>query len=197
MLAVGEHEWEVLGFEDCCDGHAELEVHLPCEAHAGSSYLRPSSDPFCPPGGVCAETQGIYAQGKREYVTVVGGQLTVEHYNPDFCCEGTATRTPGTEAVCDANSGQWCTWAGTYDITYSNGFATTHIISPDGLVTATDSDGQQGNSPWRVVSHGMTGCLSCDYGGIDADLAATCAANTEPAACCRQEGNGCNDMGLD
>ena len=30
-LAVGEHEWEVLGFEDCCDGHAELEVHIPCD----------------------------------------------------------------------------------------------------------------------------------------------------------------------
>ena len=30
-LPVGEHEWEVLGFEDCCDGHAELEVHLPCD----------------------------------------------------------------------------------------------------------------------------------------------------------------------
>jgi hypothetical protein len=43
----------------------------------------------------------------------------------------------------------------------------------------------------------MTGCLSCDYGGIDADTAATCSANTEPAACCRQEGNGCQDLGLD
>ena len=30
-LTAGEHEWEVLGFEDCCDGHAELEVHLPCD----------------------------------------------------------------------------------------------------------------------------------------------------------------------
>ena len=31
ILSVGEHEWEVLGFEDCCDGHAELEVHIPCD----------------------------------------------------------------------------------------------------------------------------------------------------------------------
>ena len=29
VMALGEHEWEVLGFEDCCDGHAELEVHIP------------------------------------------------------------------------------------------------------------------------------------------------------------------------
>ena len=30
-LTAGEHEFEALGFEDCCDGHAELEVHLPCD----------------------------------------------------------------------------------------------------------------------------------------------------------------------
>ena len=28
-LAAGQHEFDVLGFEPCCDGHAELEVHLP------------------------------------------------------------------------------------------------------------------------------------------------------------------------
>ena len=33
-MSVGEHEWEVLGFEDCCDGHAELEVHIPCDTLA-------------------------------------------------------------------------------------------------------------------------------------------------------------------
>ena len=30
-LETGDHEFEALGFEDCCDGHAELEVHLPCD----------------------------------------------------------------------------------------------------------------------------------------------------------------------
>ena len=33
-LTVGDHEFEVLGFEDCCDGHQELEVHLPCDSDA-------------------------------------------------------------------------------------------------------------------------------------------------------------------
>eukprot|EP01046_Picozoa_sp_COSAG06_P032489 COSAG06_NODE_3250_length_5615_cov_15.071972_3_plen_672_part_00 len=28
-LTLGDHEFEALGFEDCCDGHSELEVHLP------------------------------------------------------------------------------------------------------------------------------------------------------------------------
>ena len=31
QLTAGDHEFESLGFEDCCDGHAELEVHLPCD----------------------------------------------------------------------------------------------------------------------------------------------------------------------
>ncbi len=33
-LSLGEHEFESLGFEDCCDGFAQLEVHLPCDAMA-------------------------------------------------------------------------------------------------------------------------------------------------------------------
>ena len=38
-LAVGSHEFEALGFEDCCDGHAELEVHLTCDAaHADTAW---------------------------------------------------------------------------------------------------------------------------------------------------------------
>ena len=31
ILREGNHEFETLGFEDCCDGHAELEVHFPCD----------------------------------------------------------------------------------------------------------------------------------------------------------------------
>ena len=30
MLTAGDHEFEALGFEDCCDGHAELEVAVVC-----------------------------------------------------------------------------------------------------------------------------------------------------------------------
>jgi hypothetical protein len=28
VLTAGDHEYEALGFEDCCDGHSELEVQL-------------------------------------------------------------------------------------------------------------------------------------------------------------------------
>ena len=35
QLTVGEHVFESLGFEDCCDGHAEIEVHLTCDVESG------------------------------------------------------------------------------------------------------------------------------------------------------------------
>ena len=90
LLTVGEHEWEVLGFEDCCDGHAELEVHLSCDT---------------------------------------------------------------------------------------------------------------ASSPWRLVSHGDTVCLNCDLqdpvteGPVIDGVQHSCSSETPGVACCRQEGNGCNDMG--
>ena len=34
QLAVGDHEFELLSFENCCDEHAALEVHLPCDQPA-------------------------------------------------------------------------------------------------------------------------------------------------------------------
>ena len=36
-LREGNHEFETLGFEDCCDGHAELEVHFPCDRPASGA----------------------------------------------------------------------------------------------------------------------------------------------------------------
>ena len=90
ILVVGEHEWEVLGFENCCDGHAELEVHIPCDRAA---------------------------------------------------------------------------------------------------------------SPWRIVAHGETPCLSCALqdpmaeGPVIDGVQRSCASENEAAAVCRQEGNGCDSFG--
>ena len=33
-LSAGEHEFEALGFDDCCDGFANIEEHLPCDSTA-------------------------------------------------------------------------------------------------------------------------------------------------------------------
>ena len=30
-MTQGDHVFEALGFEGCCDGHSELEIHLPCD----------------------------------------------------------------------------------------------------------------------------------------------------------------------
>ena len=44
MLTAGDHEFEALGFEDCCDGHAELEVHLPCDRTTSPWRIVQASD---------------------------------------------------------------------------------------------------------------------------------------------------------
>jgi hypothetical protein len=44
MLTAGDHEFESLGFEDCCDGHAELEVHLPCDRTTSPWRIVQASD---------------------------------------------------------------------------------------------------------------------------------------------------------
>ena len=46
-LMIGEHEWEVLGFEACCDGHAELEVHVPCDTIASPWRMVSHGDSPC------------------------------------------------------------------------------------------------------------------------------------------------------
>ena len=60
-LVAGEHYFESLGFEGCCDGHSELEVHIPCDLRTdpwrtvvtGPSASMVSS---ATPGENCTET---------------------------------------------------------------------------------------------------------------------------------------------
>ena len=47
MLTAGDHEFESLGFEDCCDGHAELELHLPCDRANSAWRLVQAGDTQC------------------------------------------------------------------------------------------------------------------------------------------------------
>ena len=78
VLTSGDHEFESLGFEDCCDGHSELEVHLPCDQPSASwrivvagqsDCLNCATEPVAscsislPSGGECANgicTGGAY-----------------------------------------------------------------------------------------------------------------------------------------
>lgn len=46
-LAVGDHEFEALGFDDCCDGHQELELHLNCDVAAAPWRVVSSGQTDC------------------------------------------------------------------------------------------------------------------------------------------------------
>ena len=46
-LTAGTHEFDVLGFEDCCDGHAEMEIHLPCDSEADPWRIVVSGESEC------------------------------------------------------------------------------------------------------------------------------------------------------
>jgi hypothetical protein len=52
-LTAGDHEFESLGFEDCCDGYAQLEVHLPCDQQDSSWRVVSHGDTDCL---VCSDT---------------------------------------------------------------------------------------------------------------------------------------------
>ena len=47
QMVVGDHEFEALGFEDCCDGFAHLEVHLPCDAAPSPWRIVSSGETDC------------------------------------------------------------------------------------------------------------------------------------------------------
>ena len=57
------------------------------------------------------------------------------------------------------------------------------------------------DSPWRLVAHGESPCLSCSLvdpmteGPVIDGVQRSCASENEAAACCRQEGHGCNNLG--
>ena len=71
-LAVGDHEFESLGFEDCCDGHAELELHLNCDTDSAPWRVVTSGQSDCMMcahtaslGSCSAEVQGLGGQANH------------------------------------------------------------------------------------------------------------------------------------
>ena len=108
-IAEGDHYWEALGFEGCCDGHSELEVHLPADNVAdpwrqivsgasdelvGDCTGEPGAPPPPPSGAGDSCTYTIYGQNglggpalsMREAVDACidnGGQLASAHSQAD------------------------------------------------------------------------------------------------------------------
>lgn len=99
-LTAGDHEFGILGFEDCCDGHAELEVHLPCDDQddAWRTVVHGASDCLTCSGGAPAaecsmDTESAACCGQSGY-----------HIQCGTPAEGTA-----------CGDGQWSDEAGQVD----------------------------------------------------------------------------------
>ena len=54
-ISVGDHYFEGLGFEGCCDGHSELDVHLPFDGE-GDPWRRVIAGPTDTLAGDCSAT---------------------------------------------------------------------------------------------------------------------------------------------
>ena len=97
-LTAGEHEFDVLGFEPCCDGHAELEVHLPCDKEDSPWRIVVQGDTDCmmcassPVDASCSmDTDSAACCGAS------GGHTICHERLPDGTCD-TATEDPGSIA---------------------------------------------------------------------------------------------------
>ena len=86
----------VLGFEPCCDGHAELEVHLPCDnedspwrfvVHGASPCMECGDSPV--DSACSADTDSAACCGPS------GGRTVCHEHLEDGTCD-TATEDPGS-----------------------------------------------------------------------------------------------------
>ena len=73
-LTAGDHEFESLGFEDCCDGAAELEVHLPCDAMASPWRIVSSGASDCLACGAVLEASCSVSDPNADNVIGTGGR---------------------------------------------------------------------------------------------------------------------------
>ena len=150
ILAVGRHSFEGYGFENCCDGHSELEVLLPdgcAAAHQTCSYAAPV--------GPTAAEQATYmtAVARDPAVQGTGGayipgcstdclQFTAMMDAQNACnvedsCGGlTYENHPGAQVCCDndgpnANSCGWCFELRSGDVTNPSPYGETSWLKGD------------------------------------------------------------------
>jgi hypothetical protein len=108
QISVGDHYFEGLGFEGCCDGHSELEIHLPPDGEgdpwrlvvAGptdtlSGECGATPPPFTPPTGTSSQTciYSIYGTtssypqlsmpAAEDACVQIGGHLASAHSQED------------------------------------------------------------------------------------------------------------------
>ena len=79
--AAGDHYFESLGFEGCCDGHSELEVHVPCDLRTDpwrTVVSGPSASMTLRPGQNC--TEQVIVETQEEALTcgdIVSGRTVL------------------------------------------------------------------------------------------------------------------------
>jgi len=130
-LAAGDHEFEVLGFEPCCDGHAETEVHLPCDAaddpwrtvvHGATDCMACGDakvDGACSMDTVSAGCCGASGDHIVCHVRLEDGSCDESHEDP-ATAEGRFIAIPETMNIADATA---------YCAEHYHGIASIH--SPD------------------------------------------------------------------
>ena len=98
-VAVGDHEFEALGFEDCCDGHSELEIHLPCDAPADGWRVVKVGSQICMS---CAWTGG---DSYSAQVSVVVDNSHDTYCNGRLIGSGNSWNTPDTFSCSSKDGG--------------------------------------------------------------------------------------------
>jgi hypothetical protein len=89
-LDKGDHELEVLGFEDCCDSHIEIEIHLNCDDDGVWRVVQSGASPCM----VCGKVPGLECLSK---------ETTFAH---ELFTRATVDPTDTRHAICGADA-QW------------------------------------------------------------------------------------------
>ena len=99
-VSLGDHEFEALGFENCCDGHSELEIHLPCDAVDDEWRVVTSG------GSICMSCDWTGGAGFSAKVSVVVDNSHDTYCNGQLIGSGNSWNTPDT-FNCDSDDGDY------------------------------------------------------------------------------------------
>ena len=184
-LTLGDHEFEALGFEDCCDGHSELEVHLPCDNDADRWRVVKVGDDSCLS---CDTRAGQACTAGTESASICGnagsGMSCGQAAPPVAGGSGGAVRLSdypqGRIEVFDGT--QWGTVCGHWFWDSNEGAdmvckqitdaAGNHPYVGGTVYTAGELDDTRGDTGMPIVTgcamchHDDTNLLSCDVDGV-------------------------------
>ena len=152
-LTAGDHEFESLGFEDCCDGHSELEVHLPCDSVADTWRLVVAGPSDCL---ICGQA----GQGAGEVMQ----SIPVQNYDFEtFTAAGVPATLP---------NGQWVHFSTEVGAGNNGNTQLAEPIDIPGWVAHEYANADE----CAYAGGAATGCTPC--GSADASSARACSTRT-------------------